>query len=201
MNQQKVWDKIAVKWNEYKVKRNNLADKFLKGKNTKKVLDLGCGSGRNFIKTNATIYAVDFSREMLKFAKQKADKLKINAKLVHAKSTKLPFKDNFFDSAIAVAVFHCIRWKYMRKKAIREFYRVLKPQGQALVTVWDKNAKRFRNKPKNFKVPWTINGKKIYRYYYLYDKDEFKKELENVGFKIVKKIETSSNIILIVEKV
>lgn len=200
MNPCKVWNKIAPLWNEYKTKPTLFATEFLK--NSKgNVLDFGCGSGRNFRKINGTIYAVDFSDEMLKLAEKNADKKKISVNLIKAKATRLPFKNNFFDFALAIAVIHCIRFKFQRKKAIKEIYRTLKPEAKLLISVWDKNARRFKNKPKNLKVPWTIDGKKIFRNYYLYESDELRKELGGAGFKIIKQIETRANIVLIVKKI
>jgi len=54
-------------------------------------------------------------------------------------------------------------------------------------------------------VSWNLNGKeggeKVYRNYYLYDTEELISELENVGFKIVKRnFGTGRNIIIIVSK-
>jgi len=200
MNQQKTWQKIAPLWNQYKKLPNSLVIKFIK-KQKGTLLDLGCGSGRNFTKTKAKIYAVDFSQQMLEFAKQKAEKLKINIEPIKAKAEKLPFKDNFFNSAIAIATIHCIKSKRKRKKALKELHRTLKPKSQALITVWDKQARRFRNKKKNMEVSWKIDGKRTYRYYYLYDQEEFYQLLEKVGFKIIKEIETKSNIMVVVEKI
>ncbi len=197
MNQEKIWDEISPQWQKYKTQSPEFIKKFLKNK-IGKILDHGCGSGRNFTKTNGQIIAVDFSQKMLDQAKEKAEKL--NIKLIKANAIKLPFKDNFFDAAISIATFHCIKEKSKREKAIRELYRVLKPKSQALISVWDKEARRFRNKSKNIKVPWTINNEKIYRDYYLYDYEEFKNILEKTGFKILKRIETRANIIVVVGK-
>jgi tRNA (uracil-5-)-methyltransferase TRM9 len=199
-NQEKVWDKIAPQWNEYKTKRNNLSNKFLKGKN-KKILDLGCGSGRNFIKTDATIYGLDFSKEMLKYAKEKAEKLKIKYVLVKSNATKIPFENNFFDKSICIALLHCVKSKRKRNKVLQELHRVLKPNSQAFITVWNKSSPRLKNKPKKHKVPWTINGKKVLRDNYLYDFDELKKDLENIGFKILEKFENRNNLMFIIKKI
>jgi len=200
LSQKKIWNKIAPLWHEYKTTPTPFAIEFLK-KQKGNVLDLGCGSGRNFTKTNAKIHAVDFSQEMLNLAEKKAKKQNLNIKIIKAKATKLPFKNNFFDSAIAIAVFHCIRFKFQRKKALKELHRVLKPKANALITVWDKQARRFKNKSKNFKVPWNIDKEKIFRYYYLYDKEEFETILKQIGFKIIKRIKTRANIVIIVEKI
>ena len=61
MNQKKVWDNIAPEWAEFKTKPTKHTIKFLK-KQKGKILDLGCGSGRNLIKSKKIkIYGVDFS--------------------------------------------------------------------------------------------------------------------------------------------
>ncbi|MEM4625188.1 MAG: class I SAM-dependent methyltransferase [Candidatus Pacearchaeota archaeon] len=200
MNQRKVWDKIAPQWNKYKIESPTIIKDFL-SKCSGKVLDLGCGSGRNFHKFNGVIYGVDFSSQMLKFAKENSlIKGLNNIVLIKSKASKLPFENNFFDAVLCIALIHCVKYQFIRKKIIKEMYRVMKPEAKALVTVWDKNAKRFKNKPKRIRVPWTIGDKKVYRSYYLYDADELRKELEEVGFRVLKRIEPSSNIIFIIQK-
>ncbi|HRZ85497.1 MAG TPA: methyltransferase domain-containing protein [Candidatus Paceibacterota bacterium] len=199
MNQLKVWNKIAPKWSEYKKEPPGMVIDFLKNKKGN-ILDLGCGSGRNFVETKGTIYGVDFSDEMIKLAEKKSKQDNIKTNLFVAKATKLPFKDNFFDSVICIALIHCMKYKFQRKKTIKELYRIMKPKAQMLITVWDKDARRFKKEKKKMKVSWNVNGKKLYRNYYLYDYEEFKSELENVGFKITKHFDPCSNIILIVEK-
>ncbi|MEA3329314.1 MAG: class I SAM-dependent methyltransferase [Nanoarchaeota archaeon] len=198
MNQEKVWDEIAQFWNERKTRRNKLIDEFLIGKKT--VLDLGCGSGRNFIKTRAKIYGVDFSSQMLKYAKEKAEKLKLNFELIHAPSHNLPFKDNFFDSVICIALLHCIKSSRKRKNTLKEIHRVLKSNELCLIIVWNKTSRRLKNKSKYHKISWTIDSGKVYRDNYLYDNVELENELKDVGFKIIEKFENRNNIIIIVKK-
>lgn len=199
MKQEEVWDKIALRWQEYKVKSTKEAVDFIKNKKGK-ILDFGCGSGRNFTKTNGTIYAVDFSQKMLNYAKDYAKKQKFKIITKKAPALKLPFKDNFFDRAIFIAILHCIDSEKKREKALKELYRVLKPKAEAMIFVWSKKQKRLKNKPKECMIPWTINGKKYYRYTYIYDKQELQKLLEKVGFKVLKAKE-DKNIIIIVRKI
>ena len=220
MNQQKVWDKIAPFWNKYKVERGikntSLIDEFIEEKDNN-ILDLGCGSGRNFIKIKGfkgTIYGVDFSEQMLKFAKKNSEKIGINVKLTKANVWDIPFKDNFFDKVIFMATLHCIKGKQKRIKTLKEIYRVLKQKGRMLITIWNKKSKRWKNKGKEITARWTVenvdedvntnslDAEKVERYYYLYDYDELKQELENIGFKIIKHnfVESARNIILIAEK-
>ena len=73
MNQQKVWNKIALEWNKFRIKPLKEVQEFLKNKKGN-ILDLGCGTGRNFIKINGLIYGIDFSSKMIKFAKINAEK-------------------------------------------------------------------------------------------------------------------------------
>lgn len=221
IDQEHVWDEIARKWSEFREVPSPTVIEFLKQKHGR-VLDLGCGSGRNFSAMNldTELYGVDFSEQMLLHAKERAEKLGLKADLVHSYSGKLKFKDNFFDSIICVAVLHCISTKEERVNTLREIYRTLKPKSTALISVWGKNSPRLKNKPKECYVSWTVSNsllnnnrsndksKKITnanceeeeckleksregekeikqeRYTYIYDLEELKKEVLEVGFKI-----------------
>ena len=185
MSQQKVWDSIAQPWKKFRVMPIKEVQEFLKNKKGN-ILDLGCGAGRNFVENKGIIYGVDFSKEMLKCAKEYSKKNNVKVKLKNAKATKLPFKDNFFDSAIFIAVLHCIPKKEDREKSLRELLRVLKPNAEALISVWDYNQKRFKDSKKEAFMSWAHKKKKYLRYYYLYEKKEFKDLLKKVGFKIIK---------------
>jgi len=211
LGQEQVWDAIAPLWNKYKTEQfgnrggliGNL--KLLEGfieKSDKKILDLGCGSGRNFFKFNGIIYGVDFSKEQLKFAEQNAKKKGFNVKLFRSEAYNLPFEDNFFDKALFISTLHSIKTNESRTNSLRELNRVLKLEGRAIITVWNKNSKRWKNKPKEKMVSWDLgDGNKVLRYYYLYDSDELRGDLEKAGFKVVKESRGDArNLIFIVEK-
>ena len=72
-NQQKIWDKIAPEWNKYRIDSKEL-NELLKGQKGR-ILDLGSGSGRSLInlKTKGEMYLVDFSENMIKLAKKRAN--------------------------------------------------------------------------------------------------------------------------------
>jgi len=198
-NQEEVWDNLSKDWNEKRKKQIKNIIKFLKNKKGK-LLDLGCGSGRNFIKSDDRIvYGVDFSKKMLKFANKNAQKNKINVKLTHASAEKLPFNNNFFDNALYSATLHCLDTSKKRKKSLQELFRVLKKGGKALIIVWGRKNKRIKNKPKEALIPWTVDGKKYGRYNYIYEKEELEQLLKNIGFKVIKIIE-SMNIITLIQK-
>ena len=131
------------------------------------------------------------------------EKKGIKVILTKSKAEKIPFEDNFFDKTIFIATLHCIKGKQNRKKVLKEIYRALKPNGKVLITAWNKNSKRWKNKPKETKVSWNIKeNEKIFRYYYLYSYEELKKELEKTGFKVteINKINDARNIVMIGEK-
>jgi len=194
--QKQVWNNIAEEWYQFKVEPSEKVLNFLKGKKGK-ILDLGSGAGRHLIKIkNGKMYLVDFSKKMIDLAKKRAKEKNIEAEFSVSRITKLPFEDNFFDSAIAIAIFHCIKPKN-QEKAIKELFRVLKPRAKALIAVWNKNSKKFRNAKKERYVRWRDKGK---RYYYLFDADEIYNLFRKVGFKIVLKYKPKRNIIFVAQK-
>jgi len=185
MNQKKVWNKIAGKWNEYKKEISPEVQDFLKGKKGN-VLDVGCGSGRNFVKQSGLkISGVDFSKEMLKHARENADKKKIDVELKLIDVEKIPFDNESFDYVVCVAVLHCLKPRE-QKKVMKEIFRVLKKRGEVFISVWSRKSSRLKNKPKESFIPWTIGNTKQKRYNYIYEKSELEKQVRAAGFKVLK---------------
>ena len=199
MEQKEIWNKIAPEWNKFRVNQIEEVQEFLKDKKGD-ILDLGCGTGRNLQKINGTIYGIDFSEEMIKLAETNANKKQINSEFKVSSLEKLPFKDNLFDSAIYIASLHCIPTKKRRERSLKELFRVLKPNSRALITVWSKTHPKLMKHPKEATITWKHNSEELQRYYYLYDKEELKKKLENLGFRIIS-INETKNIVAIVEKI
>jgi ubiquinone/menaquinone biosynthesis C-methylase UbiE len=103
----------------------------------KKVLDLGCGSGRHVVylaKNGFDVYGLDVAPVGLKITKDwlKQEKLKANLKL-GSFFKKLPYKDNFFGAIVAVQAISHGRIENIRK-VIKEMERVLKPNGLLFIT-------------------------------------------------------------------
>lgn len=200
MKQKEVWNSIAPEWDKFRDKPMSEVLDFLKDKKGK-VLDLGCGTGRHLLKNKSIeFYGVDFSEEMIKFAKINAKKKSITAKFFVSDSYDLSFKDNFFDSAIYMASLHCVESEELRRKSLEELFRVMRKNASALITVWSKNHIKLVNHPKESTISWKKNSEKLQRYYYLYDKHELKELLEDVGLEIVSIDEDDKNIIAIVKK-
>lgn len=93
-------------------------------KRIKSILDAGCGTGflAKKLEKHGKVFAIDISPHAIKFAKRR----KIRPKL--ASVTKIPFKDNHFDLLVSIDVLYHKRVDD-DEKALKEFYRVLKPGG------------------------------------------------------------------------
>lgn len=181
-NQHKIWNSIAPEWDEHKKIPSELSKKFLK-KCRGKVVDFGSGTGRHLTKIKkGKMYLIDFSEEMLKLAKKKADKKKIPAEIIESKLVKTPIKKDFFDYGICISALHCLEPKES-KKAIKELYRIMKPGAKILVGVWNFHSKRFNQKKGKEKlIGWTNKGK---RYYYLFEEEEIHNLFKKTGFRII----------------
>lgn len=199
-NQEKLWDKIAKEWHEYKEIPSISSNEFVK-KSKGNFLDLGSGSGRHLEKIKGKYFLQDISIEMLKLAQKKAEKLKIDYEIIHSPMEIIPKKDNFFDSAICISALHCVPGIKNRQKAISELFRVLKPSKKAYIGVWNAKSKRFIRKTKNGEkeklIGWTDKGK---RYYYLYDEEEIHDEFKKAGFEIISTHNSEMMINFVVKK-
>ena len=187
-NQEKIWDNIAKPWKKYVVKQIPGVEKFLKNKKGK-VIDLGCGSGRNMIPNKNIKYTgIDFSLKQLEQAKEYLKDNQMKAKLIKSEVSNLKeIKDNTFDCGLFIAALHCIETPEKRKKSLEELYRVLKPKAKALITVWDSEDKRFshiKNKGDIY-MAWREDNIPHMRYYYLYKKQELKELIKSSRFKII----------------
>lgn len=200
LTQKEIWNKIAPEWNKFRQKPMQNVIEFLKDKKGK-ILDLGCGSGRHLIKLQNTIfYEVDFSEEMINFAKENSEKKQVKAEFLVSDSSSLPFESNFFDYAIFAAALHCIDSEEKRKESLKELFRVLKPDAEALVLVWSKNHIKTIKHQEGATIAWKKNSEELQRYNYLYDKDELENLLKEVGFKITSSKEDNKNISIIIRK-
>jgi len=197
-SQKKVWNNLAEEWNKEKQNPIKRVVSFL-SKQQGNVLDFGSGAGRHLTKIkNGKMYLIDFSKEMIELAKKKSKIKKISTKLFVADMTKLPFKNNFFDSAICTSSLHCIKGKSNKEKAVKELFRVLKSKAQVIVTVYNKDSKQFKTSPKEKFLRWK---NKEMRYYYIFNEKEIHELFEECGFKIIKTWEPKRSIEFIAEKI
>jgi len=195
MNQEKVWDEIAPAWSEYRIRMTSTVRDLLENCNGK-ILDLGCGSGRNFLeKDGLEFYGVDFSERMVKFAREKG-----YVEVKKSASWDLDYGKEFFDCLICIALLNCVENEGNRKKTVEEMFRVLRSGGRALIVSWGRGSKRIKNQEKETFVRWSVGAGKIEeRYTYIYDLDELVSLVEKVGF-IVEKAWEDKNVCVIVRR-
>ena len=185
-----VFNEIAPSWYNYRhwtIFRSELealANRWQGGR----LLNVGCAHGPDFLpfRDNFKLYGVDFAVEMLRLARKYGQKFGFAVNLVKADVLHLPFSDGSFDWAIAVATYHHVKGREERLKAFKALWRVLKPGGEALITVWNHRQPRFWFNRKEVMVPWRMQDRTLYRYYYLFSYGELEKLARKAGFDLLK---------------
>ena len=114
-----------------------LLDQIIKGRyhNGDKILDTGCGGGRNliwFLKTEMEVYGIDKDPAAIKYLKSLHTHLD-KERFKIADITNIPFENNFFDHVISSAVLHFAKSVSHFKEMIKEMVRVLKPGGSLFI--------------------------------------------------------------------
>ena len=203
MNIEHIYNNIATDFNRTRYKVwpcvANFLDKF---KSNDKILDIGCGNGKNMLyRTDLNVKGIDLSEEFIKICKNK----KLDVEL--SNMTQIKLSDLTFDGIMTIASYHHLNNDIDRKKALDEMYRLLKHDGLCCITVWameqDGSCKFIFTKSDEM-VPWTekYTGKIFYRYYHIYSKGELMKEITTLKpeFKIIDEIWEKGNWIILLQK-
>ena len=131
--------------------------KDLKGR----ILDAGCGTGRNFphYPKGVSVVGVDKAPRMLQVAQGRVGSSDASIVTKAMDLRKLEFRDAAFDAAMASFVL-CVMPKSMEKEALREIVRVVKPGGKMyfLEYVYSQQfSRRFKMKATSF-LPRLLYG-------------------------------------------
>ncbi len=136
-------------------------------KSVKKILELGCGQGRDtmfFVLNNLDVYAIDSSKIAIEgiyklFKKYKKESLK-NIKCIDVK-LGLPFDNNYFD-AIYSHMFYNMNFTNKELDFLfHESHRVLKTNGLLYFSVRSNKDKLFKTGRKTDDNIYEINGFQI----------------------------------------
>ena len=184
-----VFNQIAPSWYNFRhhtIFRRELEELAEEGRGGK-LLNLGCGHGADFLPFVGKFecYGIDFSEEMVKFARKYAEKYRFTVNLAVADVSQLPFQNASFDCAISVATYHHLKTE-QRLPALQELKRVLKPGGTAFITVWNHYQVKFWFRGRDVMVPWRTKEKTLYRYYHLFSYSELINLARQAGFEVVK---------------
>lgn len=95
------------------------------------ILDAGCGNGKYLgFNPNCFYIGCDISPPLIDICARKGHEVLV------ADAVNLPYKTNFGDAAISIAVLHHLSTESRRRKAIEELIRVVRKGGTVLITVW-----------------------------------------------------------------
>lgn len=191
-----VFDQIAPSWYNFRhwsifrAELDALAARWQKGR----LLNMGCAHGPDFLpfRQGFELHGIDFSIEMLKLAEKYSRKFDFTANLSAADVHCLPYAGDTFHWVISVATYHHIMGKRLMVESLRELWRVLKPGGEAFITVWNRWQPRFWFRRRELMVPWRIKDKTLYRYYHLFSYHEIERLAKEAGFKVIKSFPESS---------
>ncbi len=191
-----IFDRIAPGWYDFRHRTifrrelEEMAERWQGGS----LLNIGCAHGPDFLpfRKSFDLHGVDFSRQMLGQAVRYARKFDFSAELLLAEAAHLPFSEGAFDRAISLAAYHHINNKEDRLLALSELRRVLKPGGEAFITVWNGWQPRFWFRGKETTVPWRTKEETLQRYYYLFSYPEIERLARRAGFQVLRSFPESS---------
>jgi alkylated DNA repair protein alkB family protein 8 len=167
------------------------------------IMDAGCGNGKNLMNAGHLVrFGSDRSLPFCEMARTNGKCDTIQADI--SRDIGKAFRSSTFDAVIAIAVIHHIPDVAGRIASLKEIYRMLKPDGRALVYVWAMEQKKGTIGARTFEtqdiyVPWNLQSKylkpevgiaegqivPLKRYYHVFTEDEFRSLLEQVPeFKI-----------------
>lgn len=189
----KVWDNFFKKANDAKEFGKHIFDysnpdkdivdlvSILKKGNVKKILDLGCGNGRNgnFLSIKKfSVVGVDNSKLAIQKAKHRRGKVKY----LLADMKKLPFREDFFDAVISTqTIFHGLLRDI--RKTIKEINRVTKDNGLIFITLQPVKGNKYRMGKKLEKGTYISSaGDDKGEIHHFFTKTEILKEFKNFDF-------------------
>ena len=185
VDQREVWTAIADSFDRTRARPWPHVVAFLEAlPRGSRVLDLMAGNGRHAkaaVAAGHSVVALDWSRPLL--ARSPGDR-------VLADAARLPLRTASFDACVFVAGLHGLPDAGQRAACLAELRSVLREGGRAQVTVWSRDAPRFRaaagpaGQPLDVEVPWRADGHDALRTYHLYTAGSLRAELEAAGFRV-----------------
>lgn len=117
----------------------------------KKVLEYGFGSGVNTIhllKCGYHVTGIDISKNAkfkLNRKLNKSQKKNLQLDLIKPKAFKLPYENDNFDHIVAMSVISLLGSENSVKLLLKEFIRVLKPEGKLIIDINDHQSEFSKN--------------------------------------------------------
>lgn len=159
------------------------------------IYDIGCGSGRNMDYSDYRFIGFDNCESFIELCRNKG------LKAYYSEITDIKIRDNSADALICIATFHHLSTYENRIKALQELKRIVKINGKILLSVWAKE------QPKKTRITFDEYGdnivfwkKKYPRYYYIFQLDELKLLINEVGLNIDNEFYDCGNNVFILSK-
>ncbi len=167
-----------------------------------KIADVGCGNGRltkifDGVKVDYT--GVDISPRLLEQARRLFPEYDFRVGDI----LNPPLPKNEFDVAFSILVLHQIPAKELRGRAVNQLWRIIKPGGRLIISVWNLWRPKYISKIRtnNIKkmfgltpldkndlmIPWRDSG--VRQYYHAFTLPELSNLLVGAGFKIEEQID------------
>jgi len=164
---------VKIRDKDEKILRKYL-EKFLGYLKEKRILDIGCGPGRDvkyFRERGYEPIGIDLSEKMIKFARKTCD-----AEFKIMDMRKLEFEDSSFDGVwCSASLFHIPRRDFIR--ILKKIHRILKLHGILFISMIEGKGSEIRMVKREYQG--------LPRYFVYYTKEELDKILTKVGFEIL----------------
>jgi SAM-dependent methyltransferase len=140
------------------------AAEFFEKEGKTKILELGCGQGRDtiyFARRGFMVYALDYSTQGLEAINERAQELGLSHLIVakvHDVRTPLPFADETFDACFSHMLFCMALTTSELEFLSNEIRRVLKPAGLNFYTVRNTTDAHYRTGIHRGEDLWEIGG-------------------------------------------
>ena len=139
--------------------------------------DIGCGNGKNILyRPELNFKGMDISSSFVDICKNR--KLDV----IEGNILNIPFKPDYFDNVICIAVIHHLKTQQERVDAIRQLLKITKKGGKIMIYVWafeqPQDAKRKFSTQDEMVYFKKRNGETYYRYYHLYKANELEHEIK-----------------------
>lgn len=117
-----------------------------KDKDYKKVLDIGCGRGRNsffYADHDFEVSALDTSKGLIDLLNNKIERLEIgNINTFVGDFKELPFENEFFDAIVCTSTLHHAKYSEIQQ-GVNEIRRVLKTEGCIILDLLSKEDESY----------------------------------------------------------
>jgi len=142
------WNNVGWRWDE---PTELITNSFREGiiKVGDRVLDIGCGLGRNsnwLASKGVLVTAVNIDNKEIDEAMKKAVELGVYVNYFWAEATNLPLANNDFEVVIDAGCSHMLPNKESQERMEKEVFRILKPGGHLIYFGFSKKHPAYFNK-------------------------------------------------------